>query len=426
MSSKYKSAFLAFSKNFKDEIPWGIISIQNYLKHMGQEGVYLYKITSAEDLEFAIGEMKQNGVNLIGISAMNIEGEFALDSYARLRGRFPEAEFVFGGVLFSTMPEKVSKDAMVVVGPGEKTVYDLLTGRIEYQTGPIIGEHLDSFDYNPLPDKAMLRKFVNKDMDNEAILLTSRGCPFQCTFCLSKELRRTKMSYYELEDVVQLIKDYYELFSFKRFFISDDIFFMNPKRVVEFCDMLDKLKLPLEFRAMSHAKIDNIEMYRRVAESGFRKVAIGAESGDDDVLKVIGKSITVEDIERSIVQIKEAGLEGQALFIIGHPQDTKKTIEKTISLGVKLKRRYNVSSWFSLAQPFPGTEFGRQALETGTIIPNTKSEYSVQGVAYIPEGLTVEYMQEARRRAMFMTNARFGHLRYRIQKWLDPEKVEIG
>ncbi len=426
MSLKYKPAFLTFARIFKDELPWGAISIHNYLKHKGEDSGQLFKITSDEDLEHAIGEMKLQGVNLIGISAMNIEGDFALESYSRLKGRFPDAKFIFGGVLFSTMPEKASKDAMVVVGPGEKTVYDLLTGRIEYQVGTIIGEHLEKFDFNPLPARSMVSKFGNKEMENEAILQTSRGCPFQCTFCLSKELRRTKMSYYELEDVVQLAKDYYELFSFNRFFISDDIFFMNTERVSLFCDMFDELGLPFKFRAMSHAKIDDIDMYRRVAASGFWKVSIGAESGDNEVLKAIGKRITVDDIERSVVQIKEAGLRAETLFIIGHPQDTKETIEKTIALGVRLKRKYGVTSWFSLAQPFPGTEFGRQSQVTGQIIPNTDKEWSIRGVSYIPDGLTVDYLLEARRRGMYMCNAKFGTVRYYLNKWISPEKLEIG
>jgi hopanoid biosynthesis associated radical SAM protein HpnJ len=182
---------------------------------------------------------------------------------------------------------------------------------------------------------------------------TSRGCPAHCTFCLWPQTMtghrwRTRSS----ENVVAEVMRAQELFpQVKEIFFDDDTFTWQKARVLELCGKLQPLKFTWSCNARVTTDFETLEAMKK---TGCRLLVVGFESGDPTILKNIKKGATTEQALAFMKNCRRLGLMVHGDFQIGHPGETRETIEKTILFAVQLDPD---TIQVSISHPFPGTQF---------------------------------------------------------------------
>ena len=185
-----------------------------------------------------------------------------------------------------------------------------------------------------------------------ATLITSRGCPGKCMFCFRPFGRNLR--YRSIENVMAEVRELVERFGVEEISILDDAFTLDRARVAEFCDRVLASGLRFAWRLGNGTRVDLIdeELLGLMKRAGCYEVAFGIESGDDEVLRKIGKEITTAQVERAFAAAKRAGMETIGFFMIGHPFDTVATMKKTIDFAIRLDPTY---AQFTMSTPLPGT-----------------------------------------------------------------------
>lgn len=394
--------------------PFGIISISNYLKTQGIESAIVDFYDPALDEDVIIDIIVRNQVPFVGISAISVQFRRAITFVTKLKKRWPGVHVILGGQHFSGSPQSGADIGQVVVGSGEISVAQIIRGQINSDKSVVSGEYLDSIEFNPLPDPSMLEQLRYSSSSPYLEITTSRGCPFQCKFCLNSSQSHRYITYYNMDHVIEYIDNANRILGFNTFHIVDDIFFVKKKRVFEFCDRIDALGRGLKFRAFTHASFGDSDMYKRAKQSGFTDLSIGIESGNNDILKLIGKNITVEKIEKTVKSIFSSGLTVSGLFMIGNMGETISTIKDSIRFASHLRRKYKAKIHFSIAQPFPGSQFKNELDKYGTLLHENYEDYTNRQVSFVPYGLNAKQIFHLREKAHMLSNFPFlkGYLKY--------------
>lgn len=198
-------------------------------------------------------------------------------------------------------------------------------------------------------------------------VITSRGCPFNCSFCASSRfdgLEWRARSSSSIADEVEFLRSEY---SYRAFAFMDDNFTLNPERVLAFVDELDRRRLEIIWWCFSRADIivKHEAMVRRMAEAGAKRVFLGLESGSQEVLNGYGKRITIEQQREAIALLRRYGIETHGGFIVGDPHETKEMVEQTVRVAVDLNPSI---AQFSVLTPYPGTVLFEQVCREGRLL----------------------------------------------------------
>lgn len=188
-----------------------------------------------------------------------------------------------------------------------------------------------------------------------AYILSSRSCPFQCTFCAAKAIHGMVFRRRSLEDVIKEVKYLINKRGIKELHILDDNFTLNQSFVKEFCHSLIDDNLNISWSCSNGIRLDKIdkETISLMKKAGCYSVAVGVESGSSRILKHMKKNLTKEYIKKQVSLISKAGVEVTGLFILGYPAETKKNILETISFAKSLSL---TRASFTTFVPLPGSE----------------------------------------------------------------------
>jgi anaerobic magnesium-protoporphyrin IX monomethyl ester cyclase len=236
------------------------------------------------------------------------------------------------------------------------------------------------------------------------MLMTGRGCPYDCQFCGAPQLYSRKVRLFPMDMVKEIMEQHRRIFGSNQCRVMDDTFAISSKRVQEFCDMVGTNFGPNRMSCLTHCQTADLDTMKLMKQTGFDIVAYGIESGNDEVLKLINKGTTVEQSAKAVQIARQAGLDVEALFMIGLIGDTESSINDTIEFAVKHNHpsQYNRQAawnWFQFATPFPGSRFFNEADKHGTVLTRNYDEYHHQKPVFVPTGLTPEKMIELRTRA---------------------------
>jgi anaerobic magnesium-protoporphyrin IX monomethyl ester cyclase len=226
----------------------------------------------------------------------------------------------------------------------------------------IYKKHLNVKDY-----------FLGQSLYPEVQIFTGRGCPNQCTFCAwPQTLMGRKYRVRSIENVAiefEWIQN--NLPEVKEIFIEDDTFTINQKRIREFSEEIKRKDLDITWACNARATLDH-ETMKEMKKANCRLLIVGYESGSEEILKNIRKGITLGQIKQFAKGARKAGLLVHGDFIIGLPEETKGTIEKTKKLIREV--RPDILQ-VSVASPFPGTEFYNWCRENGYLLTDDPNEY---------------------------------------------------
>ena len=188
-----------------------------------------------------------------------------------------------------------------------------------------------------------------------APIVTSRGCPFPCTFCAARALTGRVIRYRSVKNVIEEILLLRSRYGVREFHIEDDNFTWKREYVIAFCRKIIELGLDLAFALPNGIRLDSLdrEVLTLMEEAGFYSIAVGIESGSDRILALMKKSLTREVIREKIELIRGCtDMRVSGFFLIGYPGETEDEIEATISFACELP--LDLAS-FLITMPLPGS-----------------------------------------------------------------------
>ncbi|MCK5600234.1 radical SAM protein, partial [Candidatus Pacearchaeota archaeon] len=300
----------------------------------------------------------------------------------------PEVPVTLGGAHVTMEAKTVLKENpyidYVVRGEGEITLKELICMLMNGKEAE--PEKIDGLSYrkidgtvvmNPerklIPDINQLptpdRKFVDMErymeLNNRAlpftkkkplgIIMTSRGCPFNCIFCSTKMMWKRQWRALSAERVIEDIEYMVKNFGVREIIIYDDQFIVDKKRVHRICDLIieKKLNITLSLPAGTSAWLLDKALLRKMKKAGFYRLCFPIETGNENTIKFIRKNINLNEVLKKIRLANKLGFWTQGNFIIGFPYETREEIEETIRFAYNSGLDYVV---FYIAKPYAGSE----------------------------------------------------------------------
>ncbi len=205
-------------------------------------------------------------------------------------------------------------------------------------------------------------------------VITSRGCPFSCDFCSVSAFYGAKWRPRSPEKITDEIRFLRETMDLKATAFVDDLFFISKPRVKRLVHGLSKIK-DIYWGATTRADRGELELLTLMRRAGCRLVFVGVESGCQVILDQIRKRTLVSQIERYFDNTKKAHMDTLASLSFGFPGETKQTIRTTVNWVIN--RLDPELALFTLATPYPGTEFYQNMLNDGKIKEHDYSKYNL-------------------------------------------------
>ena len=167
------------------------------------------------------------------------------------------------------------------------------------------------------------------------MVLTSRGCPFDCTFCATHLFYHRKRNVRSIENVVAEVEEIVTTYGINHIFFIDDTFTIGEKRVVALCKLLQERNLKIEWICLGRVDTVTEPMLAEMQKAGCKEIIYGIESASPAVLATTRKNITREQMHTAVKITKDLGMRVSLFFMFGNPGDTLESIRETSRLGQK-------------------------------------------------------------------------------------------
>ena len=231
----------------------------------------------------------------------------------------------------------------------------------------------------------------------QTTLITNRGCPFTCIYCLAQQVAGSKNRYRPVQNVVDEIRECVEKHNIKSFLFRSDLFTQNKKWVIELCKAILDAGLEIDWACNSRVDTITAEAAEWMRKAGCWIVAMGVERGDQESLDKIEKKAKVEDAYRAVKILREAGIKSSVYLLMGLPWDTHELIERQIEFAKDLDPDFLEVFY---VYPFPGTTLytlcvKEGLIKDGEIPPEGYADPTVNGLY-----LSIEDFKRLRQRAL--------------------------
>ncbi len=358
-----------------DHMPYGLGYIAATLKKHSDHQVDILDISHSSLSDDGIADLiASKRIDVLGISAVMANYVFCVEFTAAIRRRFPHLLIVMGGALPTTMPDLVAQDCavdVVVRGPGELAFLDIVNAAGPGGKAPtriVQGGYPKDIDAIPWPDwEAMdFRSYKYLPPWSDFPLLSSRGCPFACNYCC-----KVNGSAYVERDIDHLFAELchvVEQLGFDHFMIQDDLFFLKPERVRRLCRLITGRGMKVRWSAVSRIDLMDEETIICLKEAGCFAVAVGVESGSQDMLVHMNKKLSLAKTAANLQLLHRHGIKIMPYIICGYPGETAETLKQTEDFLIA-NRIYSAMTY---AFPLPGTKLWDIAVERG-MIPDVRA-----------------------------------------------------
>ncbi len=362
--------------------------------------------------------------DVLGLSCMTHNVAEAYRIARAVHERLPAVHVVIGGVHACTVPAEVAAEcpfAHVMAGEGEESfplLLDAYEGRARLEDVPGLyrteGGRLRSNPPRPISDLDTLPLPAYDLVDFSkytfgahglyfrrkplTALVTSRGCPFRCSFCAKTALTgyswRPRSAEGVLDEIEMLTRDY----GIREIHFEDDNMALDPKRLEAICNGLIGRGIDISWKCphgiyASHLPPETFALMRR---SGCYSLSFGVESGSDEVLAKAGKAGDTASIRRAIEAAHAAGIQCIGFFIFGLEGETPESVRRTIDFAKSLPLD---AAQFNLCVPFKGTPIRERYLELGYVTDCALASYDVDHAVVDLPGLPADALRRWRKRA---------------------------
>ncbi len=315
--------------------------------------------------------------DIVCITAIAFHHDDALDTGRLAKKIDPDTTVVFGGAHPTALYEDfLTAGDVVVLGEGEQTIQEIAEAvsngsccwddikGVAFKNGEetVVKERRDpisNLDDLPFPDWELFDYShylsIPSDTYNKDIHFYSlsgmRGCPYVCSFCSS--LHGTTVRCRSPESVVNEMAFNLKKFNAHHFDLADCNATVEKERFLEMCGMLEEMNIDVMWNMETRVDLVDEEIVSAAKKGGCQVICYGIEGGDEFILKKIGKTYSVDQIEEAVRIASDAGLIVKSSFIIGHPYETMDSAEKTFELAKKLRIKYGMDLYFGLIDVYP-------------------------------------------------------------------------
>lgn len=231
-----------------------------------------------------------------------------------------------------------------------------------------------------------------------APIITTRGCPFSCTFCAGNLISGKKLRKRSPQNVLDEIQVLYTDHGIREFHIVDDNFTLDREFAKEFLRSLKKLNLGISWAVPNGVRMDTLddELLGLMKDTGLYLISLGIESGSDRVLGSMKKKMTTDKIRRVVEMIRRHRIDIAGFFILGFPGETLADINKTIRFSRELDL---IRANFFTYLPFPGTESFNKLKAEGKLDNIDLKRFYFTNATFTPEGIDKNTLKSLQRKA---------------------------
>lgn len=422
--------------------PLGPLYVLSYAEKHVPHHTYYFVDAVGEKLSYTQLEerIKKISPDVIGITSFTISLVDVMKTAEMARKLCPSAHLVLGGHHPTAFPFEAAQLPhfnTIIVGEAEYAFAELLR-RIE-QFKPyedIVGvytkqnisalagntlkdsrflahitvppAYVDDVDDLPAPNRHYI-KHINYESvigltGKLATIITTRGCPYKCTFC---DVPYKKYRQRNIELVMDEIETCLEL-GYEEFHFYDDLFNITEQKILDFCDAIDKrgLKIVWDFRGRVNAV--TFKSLKRGKETGLRMISFGVETGTDQGLKALKKGTKTEQVKKAFAWCRELGIKTVANYMIGLPhEESIDHIHKSIDFLIELDPDY---AQIAILNLYPHTEVFNQGIKKGIVKEGKWEEFALNPnsafkvdhwTEFLTEQQLVKLHREAYRRFYF-------------------------
>jgi len=369
--------------------PLGLAYLYSYLESKGIQLKMLFLNHKPHNYCFkkVIETIENFSPDIVGFQMLtaNRVSSYRLIEY--IHKNYPKIKMMIGGIHSTIMYKQLIEKypfLIAVLGEGEITSFELIKeldkkipnlkkvdGIAFYKNKSVVRTKprklIENLDILPFPKHEL---FFNNPKIYSGGLLTTRGCPFSCSFCClnpeSKRIVRFRSPKNVVDEIEYMIKNFPQM---TEIFIHDDSFFVNNQRVIEICDEIIIRKIKIDFVCSGRIKPLSKEMIKKLELANFKRVMLGIESGDNSILNSCHKGINQEDILKAFKLFSKSKINLKIFVMVGLPGENIKTIKETARFIKKLQKIKYVSfpGFSSLLIVYPGTEVYEIAKSKGMV-----------------------------------------------------------
>jgi anaerobic magnesium-protoporphyrin IX monomethyl ester cyclase len=361
--------------------PLGIMYLSTILKNHGHQvrGVMLER-------ENVLDIIEEYDPALIGYSAMDCERTAILKLNAQLKQKHSRLFSIVGGPLATFSPEVINDPYIdaVCVGEGEEALLELvdaleqgndITG-IENIWAKVDGQVykndvrplIQDLDSIPFPDRTLFARFKQGKLFN---VITSRGCPYNCTYCHNKRYKElydvaaSHIKHRSVDNVIEELREINTRLAPAIFWFQEDHFFISVTALKQFADRY-RAEIDKPFIcSMRPEYLVNEERARILKEANCAAVFTGCEAGNDRIRRsVLKRNISKEQVIRAAETLRAFDIRFVFQNMVGIPTSSFEEDIETLELNIRCKPYY---AWASICTPYPGTELYEIAQEAGCI-----------------------------------------------------------
>lgn len=393
-----------------------LVSLAGILKKDGFRVKILDSSSSGLNLRENVHAIKAISPRWVGISSSTFSILVAAQLAKAIKEMDERIKIILGGAHISSLPFE-TMDAypcfdIGVTGEGEITLSELLKslkdgkdlrnvkGLVYRKDNKIIATGKRTFikdlDELPLPAWGLLPGFPKAYNPPPfrfrrlpaAPLVTSRGCPNKCIFC-DRSVFGNHYRFFSSSYVLQMIEELYRKYGVRELLIEDDTFPLLKERLWEICEGILKRAMKISWSCLG--RVDMVEKKTLVLmkKAGCWQIGYGIESGNQEILDFERKNVYLEEVERALRITREAGIYTKGFFIVGHPNETRKTLEDTINFAKRLVLN-DIS--VNMLTPYPGSEIYPIAGRYGEFESNWE-KMNLLNCVFIPWGLKREDLE---------------------------------
>ncbi|MBN2327321.1 MAG: radical SAM protein [Candidatus Omnitrophica bacterium] len=301
---------------------------------------------------------------------------------------------------------------LVMRGEYEETVKELASGKswsdipgITYRENTDITRNEDrpfiqDIDAIAFPARHLIDNDRYRRPDTgepQATIVTSRGCPYPCIYCLARAVSGAAVRNRSPENVAAELKECIEKHGIRDFLFRSDLFTANKRWVLSLCKAIQDARLDIQWSCNSRVDTLNEEMLAEMKKAGCWLIAFGVEHGDPVMLELMRKQVKYENIEPAIHMCRKAGIKSSVYFLIGLPWESRQTFEKTKSFARKLDPDFIE---FFYTYPFYGTEYYEEAVKEQLLQEGELPKIGYNQPAIPTKYLTIDELKPLRKEAL--------------------------
>lgn len=353
----------------------GIASLAAYSIQHGHETAAIDAMYEAIDNSTLLSRILSYEPSIVGITAKTPDIPECEKLAKEIKKVNQNTIIIIGGAHITACKERVLKECSSfdygVMGEGENVFVELLShlcnktpeiskidGVVYRDNGSIVANAVRPFILDL--DALLYPAWHLFPQGSDIPLFLSRGCPFKCLFCqrVMGNRVRTMSPQRAIDDIQRSIRDHGARF----FQIEDETFGVDKKWAYEFLHLLISkgLNKKIGWAANSRVNLADLDLYKTMKEAGCVLLGFGIESGNQEILNTVHKGFTLDQAVSAISICKRVGIHASAFFILGHPDETPKSVRDTINFACKLNPD---SVSFGLMVPYPGTAIYDMAKE---------------------------------------------------------------